>query len=242
MLQGLPAGSGASGERQAQARASQTAAGASAQQSSQTPPRATQAQQPSQQKPQPPDPQAPTTGDSTDQRDLFNVARLRADLERKSMITLVVPDPSMPTFKVEVEGKRWQLPDLQTRLERAIPKMAVQVPFGGTTSADMTRLNTPPQFMGSSGFTNLEVLSMAAAAGETWLGKTAIKKVLEARHEAQIAQAREQIRQELAAIDEHNARVAAGQADDGSDAKKADKKKQDEEKKKQDAKKKKIKK
>jgi hypothetical protein len=206
-----------------------SAAGESEQQmQGQSAPGASGQQEPQQQSTQQPPPPRPSVNPDLAADDLFSIDRLRQDLQRKPTIIFIVPDPNIPRFKVEVEGKRWQLPSLQQRLAAAIPKMAVQVPFGGTTAADMTRLNTPPQFLGSSGFTNAEVAQLPLFAVETWFGKTMVKKALEARHNAESARMREQIRQELAAVEEHNARVAAGQSDGaGDDAKKADKKKQD---------------
>jgi hypothetical protein len=165
-----------------------------------------------------PAPSAPATGDDT-----FSVERLREELERKPTIAFNLPNQNQPTFKVEVQGKRWELPNLQTRMAKAIPKMPVQVPFGGTNAADIARLNTPPEFFGSAPFTNGDLLKMEALSGAYGLAGALIKRAIAAHQGAEAAQIREQIRQELAAIDEHNARVAAGQADDDNDTKKPDK-------------------
>ncbi len=64
-------------------------------------------------------------------------------------------------------------------------------------------------------------------------GRELIKKALDARSEAAAARARAEVQQELADLAAHNARIAAGQAEDGDAAKSAaDKKKQDAAKKK----------
>jgi len=239
MLQGSPAAPAGppavEPERQGQPQVSQ--ASPAEQQPVGEAPNPRQAQQPpgqqqpaqSQQKP----PQTPARTGASGDADMFSIERLRDDLERKPTIAFVVPDPNIPRFKVEVEGKRWELPTFQERMARAIPRMPVQVPFGGTLASDMARLNTPPEFYGSAPFTNGDLLKMEALSGAYGLAGALIKKAIEARHEAEVAQIREQIRQELAAIDEHNARIA-GQVADGADQKKADK-----DKKKPDPKKKK---
>jgi hypothetical protein len=194
-------------------------------------------QQPAQQQPaqqqQKPQRTPARTGASAGS-DPFSIEHLREELERKPTIVFVVPDADIPRFKVEVEGKRWELPTFQERMARAIPKMPVQVPFGGMLASDMARLNTPPEFFGSAPFTNGDLLKMEALSGAYGLAGALIKKAIEARQAAEVAQIRAQIHQELADIDEHNARVAAGQSDDAAGQKKADKdkKKPDEKKKK----------
>ena len=150
-----------------------------------------------------------------------------------------MPDPKLPVYRLRIEGFRFKLPTWQ---QNFLPPQSswVRQPFGGADYYEMQRLITPPQAWGSAPFSNGDVFGMLQAqlvsAGAVGL----IKKGLEARKNAAPARARAEVQQELADIAAHNAQVAAGQAADGNDAKKAaEKKKQDEEKKKQEQAKKK---
>ncbi len=200
----------------------------SQQEESAPPPAAPQTAQP---------PAAPAPPASAD--DLFSIEHIRRELERPPSLTFTMPDPNVPRYRVEIQGKKFQLPTLGERL--SIPKSPVQIPWGGTERADMMRLNTPPEFSGSAPFTNGDLLKMSALTGAYGLAAALVKKAIEARASAADERERAAVQQELAEVAAHNARVAAGDPDpDGASAKAAaaEKKKQDK-KKKQDEKKKK---
>jgi len=173
--------------------------------------------------------------------DLFSIDHIRKELERKPTLTFTMPDPNAPRYRIEIQGYRFELPDWQTRF--VIPRSPVPGPLGGNDYYEMMRIITPPQYWGSAPFTSGDLLKMSALSGAYGLAGALIKKGIKARESAAEAQAREEVRRELAEIAAHNARVAAGQTDDDSkNAKKTDKQKQDEEKKKQEQEKKKKKK
>ncbi len=185
-----------------------------------------------------PPPVVPSLPASSD--DLFSIEHIRRELERSPTLTFTMPDPNVPRYRVEIQGKKFQLPTLGERL--SIPKSPVQVPWGGTERADMMRLNTPPEFYGSAPFSNGDLLKMSALTGAYGLAGALLKKAIDARASAADARERAAVQQELAEVAAHNARVAAGEPDpDGASAKAAaaEKKKQDQKKKKDEKKKKK---
>jgi hypothetical protein len=167
--------------------------------------------------------------------DLFSTDHIRKELGRQPTLTFTMPDPDAPRFRVEIQGHRFELPDLRQRLATALPKSSVPVPLGGNDNYEMMRLTTPSQYWGSAPFTNGDLLKMSALTGAYGLAALLIRKGLEARESAAESRAREEVQQELAEVAAHNAQVAAGQPDaEGKDAKAAEKKKQDEKKKKKD--------
>ena len=208
-----------------------------------------QAQQPaSQQQPaQQPPPQQPaqqpsatssTTGSSVS--DLFSIDRIRKELERQPTLSFSAANPNLPVYRLRVEGYPFQMPTWQQNF--VLPTPPVPQPLGGSDYYEMQRLNTAPQAWGSSAFSNSDLVKMYGLTGAYGLAGALIKKGIEARASAAAARARAEVQQELADLEAHNARVAAGLPDDGGDAKKAaEKKKLDEEKKKQEEAKKKKK-
>lgn len=208
---------------------------------------AQQSQAPRQQPPaaqQPPaqqqHPAASSSGTASPGSDLFSIDHIRRELERQPTLTFTMPDPNLPLFRLRIEGYHYQLPTWQQNF--VVPHSPVPVPLGGSDFYEMQRLNTAPQAWGSAPFTNSDLLKMSGLSGAYGLAGALIKKGLEARADAAVARARAEVRQELADVAAHNARVAAGQPDESPDAKAAaEKKKRDEEKKKQDEAKKKKK-
>jgi hypothetical protein len=190
---------------------------------------------------QPPPPQQPaqpagasSTGSSSS-NDLFSIDRIRKELERQPTINFSTADPNLPVYRLRIEGYRFQLPTWQQNF--VLPQSSVPQPLGGADYYEMQRLITPPQAWGSAPFSNSDLVKMYGLSGAYGLAGVLIKKALDARSEAAVARARAEVQQELADLEVHNARVAAGQVDDGDpkDAarkKAAEKKKQDEEKKK----------
>lgn len=171
--------------------------------------------------------------------DLFSIDHIRKQLERSPALTFTMPDPNAPRYRVEIQGKKFQLPGLREQMAKAVPRSPVQVPFGGTQRADMMRLNTPPEFFGSAPFTNGDLLKMSALTGAYGLAGALVKKAIEAHASAAETREREQVQQELADVAAHNARVAAGQSDTDGAAAATEKKKPDQKKKKDEKKKKK---
>jgi hypothetical protein len=199
--------------------------------------RAAGLQQPAAQQPPPP------PIDNSPVSDLFSIDRIRKELERQPRIGFAMPDPSLPRYRVEIEGYRHQfkLPDWRENFR--ISTSPVPQPLGGSDYYEMQRLNTLPQAWGSAAFSNSDLLKMYGLSGAYGLAGVLIKKGIEARQNAAVERARAEVQQELADVLAHNARVAAGQTDGDSEAKKAaEKKKRDEEKKKQEEDKKKKKK
>jgi hypothetical protein len=196
-----------------------------AQQNQQSPtPKATEGQQTTQ----------PSSGGST-VNDLFAIDRIRRDLERQPAIAFTIPDRNLPRYRVEIEGFRrtFQLPDWRSNF--VIPLSPVPQPLGGSDFYEMQRLTTQPAAWGSSAFSNSDLLKMYGLTGAYGLAGVLIKKGMEARQNREVQQIRDEVRQELAEVEAHNARVAAGQADGSADQKKAadeKKKKQEEEEKK----------
>lgn len=190
-----------------------------------------QQQQPAQQQQTPP----PASGTSSTGSELFSIDRIRRELERQPRLTVAAPHPDLPVYRLRIEGYPFRLLTWQDYF--AVPHSSVPGPIGGSDYYEMQRLITPPQAWGSAAFTNRDVLGMLMTQVETALTVALVKKAIEARRDAGPARAHAEVQQELAEIAAHNARVAAGQADDGttSDAKAkaaAEKKKQDEAKKK----------
>ncbi len=178
----------------------------------------------------PPDTPAPPQPGSFD--DIYSIERIKKELERKPALTFTMPDPNAPRYRVEIQGQRaMALPGWQQNFRVPVPP--VPQPFGGSDYYTMQRLNTPPQYWGSAPFTNSDLLKTWGLTGAYGLAGALIKKGIEARQSAAEARAHQEVLQELADLQEHNARIAAGQADGDDDGKAAaDKKKQDEEKKK----------
>ncbi len=178
-------------------------------------------------------PPPPASGSTV--TDLFSIDRIRRDLERQPAIRFSMPDRNLPRYRLEVEGFRrtFQLPDWRANF--VIPSSPVPQPLGGSDYYEMQRLNTQPAAWGSSAFSNSDLLKMYGLTAAYGLAGVLIKKGIEARQNQEVQQIRDEVRQELAAVEAHNARVAAGQADPDGDAKKA----ADEKKKQEDAKKKK---
>ncbi len=137
----------------------------------------------------------------------------------------------MPLFRVEIQASRFHLLDWQTNL--ITPPLPVPQPFGGSDYYEMMRLITPPEFWGSAPLTNREVLSLATTAAQTWAAKLAARKALEMARKARANALHNDVRQDLAELEAHNARVAAGATAKGVDAKASPEKKQQDGKKKQ---------
>jgi len=175
-------------------------------------------------------PSAPASG-LVDQHSL---ERIRTQLEQPQPPTIVPLKPDMPLYHVEVFGYRFRFPEWQK--DFVIPVSPVPQPFGGSDYYEMMRLITPPLLgKGADPQANRDGLGMLQVAGETWLAGLLVKRAVAAHQKAAPARARREVLQELAAVAAHNARVAAGQADGGADAKAStEKKKPDEKKKKQD--------
>ena len=198
-----------------------------------------QQQSPQQQSPPPP---ATATDPTASAADLFSIDRIRKELGRQPAITSTTPDPNLPIYRLRVDGYRFQLPTWQEN--HTLPQSSwIRQPFGGADYYEMQRLITPPQAWGSAPFSNGDVFGMLQAQLVSAAANALIKKGLEAHKNAAPARAHAEVQQELAELEAHNARVAAGLPDGDGDAKtSAEKKKQDEEKKKQEEAKKKKKK
>jgi len=160
------------------------------------------------------------------------IERVRRQLRFAS--GLAIPDASpkrdVPVYRVEVSAHGFRLPDWRDRMPSA---PAVPQPFGGADYYEMMRLITPPEFWGSAGMTNREVLDLLVTSAETWAARKAAKKAINAYQNASKNRLHKEVQRELAEVAAHNARVAAGQGDGAADAKAAaDKKKPAEVKKK----------
>ncbi len=195
------------------------------------PPSPPQQQQQQQQHAQPPQQPPPTSSSATSPvSDLFSIDHIRRELERQPALSFAAADPTLPRYRVRIEGYGFELPSWQKNF--VLPHSPVPQPLGGSDFYEMQRLNTAPQAWGSAPFSNSDLLKMYGLTGAYGLAGALIKKGLEARENAAAARARAEVQQELADLAAHNAQVAAGQAGDGtttSDAKKAaEKKKQDE--------------
>lgn len=204
------------------------------------PPRTPPSTDPSQQT-QPSQTAAPAAS-ATDAQSIDSVVsidRIRKALERQPTLTFVMPDPNVPRYRVEIQGGQFKPSTFLNSFY--IPPTLAPVPLGGIDYYDMQRLNTPSQFWGSAPFTNKDLLGMAALNGAYSLLGALIKKGMEAHASAAEANARQEVQQELNALAEHNARIAAGQPDGTDQAttkkpppkkpdKKVGKKKEDEKK------------
>ncbi len=167
---------------------------------------------------------SPTSSDHGSYDDIWSIEHIKKELERKPTLTFKMPDPNVPRYQIEIQGQRTlTLPSWQQSFQ--LPTPPGPQPFGGQDYWNMMRVNTPPQFWGSAPFTNTDLLKMYGLTGAYGLAGALIKKAIEARQSAAAARAHEEVQQELADLEEHNARIAAGQGEDG-DGKTADKKKQ----------------
>ncbi len=189
-----------------------------------------QPQQP-QQSQQPAQASGASSNGSSTVSDFFSIDRIRKELERHPTITFSIADANLPVYRLRVEGYRFELPTWQQNF--VVPRSSAPQPLGGADYYEMQRLITPPQAWGSAPFSNGDLVKMYGLSGAYGLAGVLIKKALDARSEAAAARARAEVQQELADLAAHNARIAAGQAEDGDAAKSAaDKKKQDAAKKK----------
>ena len=160
-------------------------------------------------------PPAPTKpgGQSPQDTDVpvVSLVRIRALLAGGSAFTIgdLTPEDRRPVFRSRVDEKAFKLPDLKARLNTGFEA----VPPGGLTQYEINRLITPDMYRGMAVFTNKEVLRVMALAlrnalllrGLGW----AVDKGMDAWDQRQVEQIREEIRKEIAAIDEENRRKAA---------------------------------
>ena len=154
-----------------------------------------------------PDGQTPPDADVP----VVSLVRIRALLAGGSTFTIgkLSPDDTRPVFRSRVDEKAFKLPDLKTRLNTGFEA----VPPGGLTQYEINRLITPDMYRGMAVFTNKEVLRVMALAlrnalllrGIGW----AVDKGMDAWDQHQVERIREEIRQEIAAIEEENRRKAA---------------------------------
>ncbi len=184
-------------------------------------------QQPSQSSSGSPAPQQPSA--SPNGFDERTIERIRAKLVQTHATSIGQPKPHAPLFRIEVFGRRFQMPEWQKNVS---PATSAPQPFGGADYYEMMRLITPPQYWGSAPLSNRDVLNLALTAGETWLATSLVKKAIEANRNAAPRRIQREIQQELADLAAHNVQVAGGKADSAADSKAtAEKAKQNERKK-----------
>lgn len=153
--------------------------------------------------------------------DLFSIDRIRSGLERQPAVRFSKADVKLPVYRMLIEGHEFHLPTWKDNFQVGVPE-----PPGGADFARMQWLATGPQAWGSPTPFGDSWPAVGHGPGPSERLGALINKIVGARANGRVARARAEVQQELAALAVHNARVAAGLTDDGSDTKKtADKKK-----------------
>lgn len=147
----------------------------------------------------------------TEEIPVVSIERIRALLASDSIfgVERLSPDDLRPVFRSRVEERAFKLPEFVATLDAGFEA----VPPGGLTQHEINRLITPDMYRGMAVFTNQEVLRVMALAlrnalllrGLGW----AIDKGKDIWADRQVERVREEIRQEIAAIEAEKRRQAS---------------------------------
>ncbi len=129
-------------------------------------------------------------------------------------MTLSKPDRKLPVFRARIEGYEFRLPSWKDRfVMRTAPEPLGGYDFARARSTTPGAWGTPmpfssvgPEGNGKPGLFDVPALLIA--------------KALDAYANHRAGRARDEVRRELADVEAHNARVAAGLSDDGSSGEK----------------------
>jgi hypothetical protein len=142
---------------------------------------------------------------------VVSIERILVLLESGSIfgVERLSPNDLRPVYRSRVEERAFKLPDFVSTLGSGF----VAVPPGGLTQYEIDRLITPDMYRGMAVFTNQEVLRVMALAlrnalllrGLSW----AVDKGKDAWDAHQVERIRDEIRKEIAAIEEENRRKAS---------------------------------